>query len=371
MIVGCPKEIKILENRVGIIPATVKTLTSLNVKVLIEKGAGLGSNITDQAYLQAGANIVDRASDVWQQSDIIVKVKEPLKEEYSFFRQGQTLYTFLHLAAEGELTDALLRKKVTAIAYETIEENGQLPLLKPMSEIAGRMAVQVGAWCLENQHGGKGILLAGVPGVFKARVVILGAGVVGKNAAKMAVGLGANVTVLDVNSSRLEEIDDLFLGQVETVFSSSHSIETLVEKADLLIGAVLLAGARAPRLVSKDLIKTMEKGSVIVDVSVDQGGCVETMHRTMHDKPTYIVDGIVHYGVANMPGAVACTSTYALSHATSPYLIAMAQQGVFNALQNDKALCKGLNTVDGLVSHKEVALALDLEYHPPELLFKL
>lgn len=368
MIVGCPKEIKTLENRVGITPATVKALINCGVRVLVEKNAGTGSNISNEAYQQAGAIIVDRAEQIWQESDIVVKVKEPLKEEFPYFKENQVLYTFLHLAAEPELTNALLNKKITGIAFETIEENGQLPLLKPMSEVAGRMSVQVGAWCLENQHGGKGILLGGVPGVEKGTVVILGAGVVGKNAAKMALGLGARVTVLDVNASRLEEIDDLFLGQVQTVFSSAHSIENEVVKADLLIGAVLLAGARAPRLVSKELVSAMEKGSVIVDVAVDQGGCVETVRRTMHDKPTYIVDGVVHYGVANMPGAVACTSTYALSHATSPYLQRMVKEGVFNALRNDQALRKGLNTLNGYVTHKEVANALGIEYRAPELL---
>jgi alanine dehydrogenase len=366
MIIGCPKEIKTLEGRVGLIPATVKTLSSLGAQVLIEKGAGLGSNISDRAYLEAGAQVVEYPATIWEKADIIAKVKEPLKEEFHYFRENQVIYTFLHLAAEPGLADALLSKKVTSIAYETIEENNQLPLLKPSSEVAGRMSVQVGAWCLENQRGGKGILLSGVPGVEKARVVILGAGVVGKNAAKIALGMGANVTVLDVNAARLEEIDDLFLGQVQTIFSSSHSIENQVIKADLLIGAVLLTGARAPRLVSKEMVGAMEKGSVIVDVAVDQGGCVETIHRTMHDNPTYIVDGVVHYGVANMPGAVASTSTYALSHATSPYLVSMVKEGVNNALKKSEALRKGLNTIHGFITHKQVANALEKEYHDPK-----
>jgi alanine dehydrogenase len=368
MIVGCPKEIKTLENRVGLIPATVKTLVASGAKVIVEKGAGTGSNISDQAYVDAGAHLVERAQDIWAQADIIAKVKEPLPEEFPLFRENQVLYTFLHLAAEPELAEALLKKKVTAIGYETIEVNGQLPLLKPMSEVAGRMAVQVGAWCLENQHGGKGILLGGVPGVKKGRVLILGAGVVGKNAAKMALGLGARVTMMDVSASRLEEIDDLFLGQVETVYSSAHAIENHIARSDLVIGAVLLTGARAPRLVTKEMIKTMEKGSVIIDVSVDQGGCVETMRRTMHDAPTYVVDGIVHYGVANMPGAVASTSTFALAHATSHYLIKMVQEGVFVALKNNEALRKGLNTHNGHVTHPEVAGALGKKFQLAEQL---
>lgn len=370
MIVGCPKEIKTLENRVGLIPATVKTLVGNGAKVLIEKGAGIGSNISDAAYVEAGAQIVEHAQDIWAQSEIIAKVKEPLEQEFKYFREGLTIYTFLHLAAESQLTEALLKNGVCGIAYETIEENGQLPLLKPMSEVAGRMSVQVGAWCLERQHGGKGILLGGVPGVEQGRVVILGGGVVGKNAAKMALGLGAQVTILDISSNRLEELDDLFLGRVQTVYSSEHTIETHVLGADLVIGAVLLAGARAPMLVSKDLIRRMPKGSAVVDVSIDQGGCIETAHRTMHDKPTYLVDGVVHYGVANMPGAVAATSTYALSHATAPYLVMMVKYGVMSALNNNQTLRKGLNTLNGFVTQRPVAEALAKEYRAPEQFFQ-
>lgn len=365
MIIGCPKEIKNFENRVALIPSSVRSLTADGAKVLIEKGAGLGSFISDDQYREAGAEIVEKAAEVWQRADIVTKVKEPLSEEFAYFREGQVIYTFLHLAAETELTDALLRKKVTGIAYETIEENGQLPLLKPMSEVAGRMAVQVGAWCLENQHGGKGILLGGVPGVRKGRVVILGAGTVGKNAAKMALGMGAMVTVLDISSEKLEEIDDLFLGKVQTIYSNEHTISSQIARADLVIGAVLLAGARAPRLITKEMVKEMEKGSVLVDVAVDQGGCMETVHRTMHDKPTYIIDGIVHYGVANMPGAVAATSTYALSQATFPYLKKMAKEGVVHALQNNNALLKGVNTINGFITQRGVAAAFLKEYHEP------
>lgn len=361
MIIGCPKEIKTLENRVGLVPSTVRTLVSHNAKVLVEKGAGLGSSITDKAYADAGAEIVERAQDVWARADIIAKVKEPLESEYHYFRENLTLYTFLHLAAEPQLADALLANRVTSIAYETIEVNKQLPLLKPMSEVAGRMAVQVGAWCLEKQHGGKGILLGGVPGVKKGRVVILGAGVVGKNAAKMALGMGAEVVVLDINNDRLEEIDDLFLGRAETIFSSHHSVEEEVLKADLVIGAVLLTGARAPRLVTADMVRRMEEGSVIVDVAIDQGGCIETIRRTMHDAPTYLVDGVVHYGVANMPGAVAKTSTFALSHATAPYLELLVAQGIRDALRASEPLQKGLNTLMGHITHQQVAEALHKE----------
>jgi alanine dehydrogenase len=362
MIIGCPKEIKAFENRVGLIPATVKTLVSMGAQVLVEKSAGLGSSICDEEYQHAGAKIIDSAKEVWLKADIIAKVKEPLEEEFSYFRENQIIYTFLHLAAEPKLTESLLKNKVTGIAYETIEVNGQLPLLKPSSEVAGRMAVQVGATCLETRLGGRGILLSGVPGVSNGQVIILGAGVVGKNAAKVAYGIGADVTVLDVNASRLEEIDDIFLGRVKTVYSSSLSIAEYVKKADLLIGAVLLAGARAPRLVTKEMIKTMKKGSVIVDVAIDQGGCVETIHRTTHENPTYIIDGVVHYGVANMPGAVASTSTYALSHATAPYLIMMVKDGLFNALKKSPALYKGINTFNGFITHKGVADAFDKKH---------
>lgn len=365
MIIGCPKEIKAFENRVALIPATVKALIDQGAEVLVEQGAGLGSNISDQAYREAGAQIINKAQEVWARAHIVTKVKEPLEEEFNFFRENQVLYTFLHLAAEHELTNALLQKRVMSIGYETIEENGTLPLLKPMSEVAGRMAVQVGAGCLENQHGGKGILLSGVPGVRKGRVVILGAGVVGKNAARVALGMGAEVTILDINMARLEQIDDLFSGRLQTLYADHHNIANLVPKADLLIGAVLITGARAPHLVTRAMIKEMERGSVVVDVAVDQGGCIETVTRTMHDKPTYILDGVVHYGVANMPGAVATTSTYALSHATFPYLSLMAKRGVFEATRENCALRKGINTLNGFITQKAVANALGQDYHDP------
>lgn len=365
MIIGCPKEIKAYENRVALIPAAVKDLIKIGAQVLIQKGAGLGSNIKDEDYQKVGASLVDTKEEVWKRSDLVTKVKEPLEEEFSLFREHQVIYTFLHLAAEPTLTEALLQKKITGIAYETIEEHGQLPLLKPMSEVAGRMAVQVGSWCLENRHGGKGILLGGVPGVRKAKVVILGAGVVGKNAAKVALGMGAQVVMLDINASKLEEMDDLFLGQVATLFANDYTIASSVIEADLVIGAVLIAGARAPHLVSRNLIKEMEKGSCVVDVAVDQGGCIETVRRTMHDRPTYVEEGVVHYGVANMPGAVATTSTFALSQATYPYLRTMVLQGVMPAMKGNEALRKGLNTLHGFVTQKAVAEALGKEYRDP------
>jgi len=365
MIIGCPKEIKAFENRVALIPATVKALVDQGSTVLIEKNAGIGSNISDQSYIQAGAKIVSQAQEIWGTADIITKVKEPLEEEFNYFRENLVLYTFLHLAAEPALTKALIAKKVTGIGYETIEENGQLPLLKPMSEVAGRMAVQVGARCLENTSGGKGILLGGVPGVRRGRVLILGAGVVGKNAAKIALGMGAEVSLIDINITRLEEMDDLFQGRLQTLYASNHVIANMIPTADLVIGAVLIAGARAPHLVTRAMIQQMEPGSVVIDVAVDQGGCIETVKRTMHDKPTYILDGVVHYGVANMPGAVASTSTYSLSHVTFPYLSLMAKEGVLNAAKYNISLRKGLNTLQGYVTQKAVAEALDFEYHDP------
>jgi alanine dehydrogenase len=365
MIVGCPKEIKAFENRVALIPATVKALTDQGATVLVESGAGMGSNIYDDAYIKAGANIINCAQEIWDKSDIITKVKEPLEAEFNYFRENQVIYTFLHLAAEPALTHALINKKVTAIGYETIEEHGLLPLLKPMSEVAGRMAVQVGAWCLENQHGGKGILLGGVPGVRRARVLILGAGVVGKNASKIALGMGAEVCLIDINTARLEEMDDLFQGRLQTLYANHHTIATMIPKADLVIGAVLIAGARAPHLVTRAMIQSMERGSVVVDVAVDQGGCIETVKRTMHDNPTYILDGVVHYGVANMPGAVASTSTYALSQATFSYLNLMVKEGVKDAAKSNLALRKGINTLGGFITQKAVAEALGMEYHDP------
>lgn len=362
MIIGCPTEIKTRENRVGIIPASVFELTNSGHKVLVQSGAGLGSGISDDAYRAAGAEIVATAADVWGAADIICKVKEPLSPEFGLMRPGQILYTYLHLAPEPELTKVLVENKVTGIAYETIQVGNTLPLLKPMSEVAGKMSVQVGAWCLEKEHGGKGILLGGVPGVPRAKVVVIGGGVVGVNAAKVAVGMGADVTIVDSSLERLEYLEDIFMERAQTLYSTKAAIAEQVKTADLVIGAVLVAGARAPRLVTRDLLKTMEPGSVIVDVAVDQGGCVETMKITTHDNPTFVVDGVVHYGVANMPGAVPRTSTFALNHATFPYLRMLANKGLVDAVKSSAPLAKGVNTHKGHVTYQAVAEAHNLPY---------
>ncbi|HEY4221295.1 MAG TPA: alanine dehydrogenase [Myxococcota bacterium] len=362
MLIGCPTEIKARENRVGIIPASVAALTASGHKVLVQKGAGLGSGITDDAWRTAGATIVDTAAELWGKADIVCKVKEPLPPEFPLMREGQILYTYLHLAPEAALTQQLLSAKVTGVAYETIQVGNQLPLLKPMSEVAGKMAVQVGAWCLEKEHGGKGILLGGVPGVPRAKVLIIGGGVVGVNAAKVAVGMGAEVTIVDNNLDRLEYLEDVFLGRAQTLYSTPHEIAEQCMQSDLVIGAVLVAGARAPRLVTRDILKKMEPGSAIVDVAVDQGGCVETMHVTTHEAPTFAVDGVIHYGVANMPGAVPRTSTFALNHATFPYLKKLADQGFVDAVKGDAALAKGVNTHKGHITYKAVADAHSLPY---------
>lgn len=364
MIIGCPTEIKSRENRVGLIPASVQALTSSGHRVLVQAGAGLGAGITDEQFVEAGAQIVPTAADVWGTADLVVKVKEPLAPEYDLMREGQILYTYLHLAPEPELTKKLVEKKVSGIAYETIQVGNALPLLKPMSEVAGKMSIQVGAWCLEKERKGSGILLGGVPGVARAKVVIIGGGVVGINAAKIAVGMGADVSILDTNLDRLEYLDDVFLGRAQTLFSTPHTIEQQIISADLVVGAVLVTGARAPRLVKREHLAKMREGAVLVDVAVDQGGCVETMRVTTHDNPTFIVDGIVHYGVANMPGAVPRTSTYALNHATLKYLRKIADQGLVAACKSDEALLKGLNTHKGHVTYQAVAEAHGLPYVP-------
>lgn len=363
MIIGVPKEIKNNENRVAITPAGVVSFVNAGHKVWIEDGAGLGSGITNEAYEQAGAIIVATAGEAWS-ADMVMKVKEPQHEEYAYFRENLILFTYLHLAAEPELTHALIENKVTAIAYETIQlDNGALPLLTPMSEVAGRMSVQVGVHCLEKFQGGKGILLSGVPGVKAANVVIVGGGVVGTNAAKMALGLGAKVTILDVNPERLRQLDDMFQGRVQTLISNRFHIAEEVKGADLLIGAVLIPGARAPQLVTESMIKEMEAGSVIVDVAIDQGGSIETIdHITTHDQPTYVKHGVVHYAVANMPGAVARTSTYALSNVTNPYGVYIANHGFEQAVLKNSAIAKGVNAFRGEITFKAVAEALELSY---------
>jgi alanine dehydrogenase len=349
VIVGVPKEIKTHEYRVGMTPAGVAQLTKRGHKVLVQKGAGEGSGLRDEEFVRQGATIVETAAEAWG-AEMVVKVKEPLPQEFGFFREGLILYTYLHLAPEEALTKELAAKKVQACAYETIElEDGSLPLLRPMSEVAGRMAVQVGASCLEKFRGGKGVLLGGVPGTRRANVVILGGGVVGRNAATIAIGMGARVTILDVRA-------------VETLYSNPTNIEDCVKSADLVIGGVLVTGARAPKLVTRELIAKMEPGSVVVDVAVDQGGCIETCHPTSHDKPTYEVDGVIHYCVANMPGAVARTSTWALTNTTIKYALALADKGAKQAARDDKALALGFNCMDGHVVCKPVADAHGLPY---------
>ncbi|WP_129597127.1 alanine dehydrogenase [Anaerophilus nitritogenes] len=368
MIIGVPKEIKNNENRVAITPAGVESFVKNGHKVIIEHNAGMGIGIDDEAFKSAGAEIIPTAKEVFDQADMIIKVKEPLKEEYEYFREGQILYTYLHLAPEPELTKALLEKKVVGIAYETVQlADKSLPLLTPMSMIAGRMATQVGAQFLEKHEGGKGMLLGGVPGVAPAEVVVIGGGIVGTNAAKMAVGLGANVTILDINPARLLYLDDLFEGRVNTIMSNSYNIAKAVQKADLLIGSVLIPGAKAPTLVTEEMVKTMEPGSVIVDVAIDQGGSIETIDRiSTHDNPTYEKHGVLHYAVANMPGAVARTATFALTNSTIPYGLKIANKGYVAALREDPALAKGLNTIDGKITYESVAKVHNLEYTPIE-----
>ena len=367
MIIGLPKEIKNNENRVGLTPGGVSVLVKNGHKVFVETGAGTGSGFEDAQYVEAGADIIPDKKELFHQSEIIVKVKEPLESEYELFRPGQILYTYLHLAPNLPLTKALLEKKVTGIGYETVQlPNKQLPLLSPMSEVAGRMSVQVGANLLQKYNGGMGILLGGVPGVSNAEVVIIGGGVVGTNAAKMAVGLGARVTVLDVNSSRLAYLDDIFGGRISTLICNEYNVAQAVKNADLLIGAVLVAGAAAPKIVKEYMVKTMKKGSVIVDVAIDQGGSIETIdHVTTHDKPSYEKYGVIHYSVANMPGAVPRTSTLALESATLPYLINIANKGVNKALLEDQSLLAGLNTCNGKLTCKPVAECLGMEYVDP------
>lgn len=365
MIIGVPKEIKISENRVGMTEAGVRQLVQEGHTVLVETKAGEGSGITDEMYQQAGAQIIATKAEVYKKAQMIVKVKEPLPEEYELLQENQILYTYLHLAAEPKLTRVLAERKVKAVAYETIQkEDGSLPLLTPMSEVAGRMATQIGAFYLQKDHGGKGVLLGGVTGVRPARVTIIGGGVVGTNAAKMAVGLGADVTILDVNTARLEYLDDIFQGRVTTLFSNGQNIEDCVVNSDLVIGAVLITGRKAPTLVTRSMISRMGKGSVVVDVAVDQGGCIETCKPTSHIQPTYEVDGVIHYCVPNMPGVVSRTSTYALTNVTLKYASMIAQMGLEEAIRADKALFKGVNVYGGYVCYEPVARDLGMEWKP-------
>ncbi len=366
MKVGVPTEIKVQEFRVGMTPAGVHALTEAGHEVLVQKGAGLGSRISDEDFAEAGAVLVDTAAQVWA-CDMVVKVKEPLPEEYGFFHEDLILYAYLHLAPEPELTRALLEKKVVGIAYETVQlDSGALPLLAPMSEVAGRMAVQVGAEMLTRHAGGMGLLMGGTAGVEAAHVVILGAGTVGLSAAKVAMGMGAHVTMLDTSLARLRWIDDVYGQRIQTLSSNAYAIAAAVREADLLIGSVLIPGALTPKLVTEAMVKTMKPGSAIVDVAIDQGGCVETTARhgaTFHDHPTFIEHGVVHYSVGNMPGAVSRTSTYALTNATMPYMLALADKGWKAACRADKALARGINTCEGKVFYKGVSQALGLDLH--------
>ncbi|AEB25326.1 MULTISPECIES: alanine dehydrogenase [Bacillus amyloliquefaciens group] len=366
MIIGVPKEIKNNENRVALTPGGVSQLIGNGHRVLVESGAGLGSGFTNEDYVSAGAEILEDRKQVWD-AEMVMKVKEPLAEEYAYFRQGLILFTYLHLAAEPELAKALTEKGVTAIAYETVTDGRSLPLLTPMSEVAGRMAAQIGAQFLEKPKGGKGILLAGVPGVSRGKVTIIGGGGVGTNAAKMAVGLGADVTMIDLNADRLRQLDDIFGHQIKTLISNPVNIADSVAEADLLICAVLIPGAKAPTLVTEEMVKQMKPGSVIVDVAIDQGGIVETVdHITTHDNPTYEKHGVVHYAVANMPGAVPRTSTLALTNVTVPYALEIANKGAAKAITDSPALKAGLNTANGHVTYEAVAKDLGYDYVPAE-----
>lgn len=365
MKIGIPKEIKNNENRVGLSPSGVHALVEAGHTVLVEQSAGIGSFFEDQDYVEAGAKIVDAQTKVWD-VDMVIKVKEPLKEEYDFFREGLILFTYLHLANEPELTEALIKNKVVAIAYETVQlEDRSLPLLTPMSEVAGRMSAQIGAQFLQKINGGMGILLGGIPGVQKGKVTIIGGGQAGTNAARIALGLGADVTILDVNPKRLQQLEELFDGRVHTIMSNPLNIEEHVKASDLVIGAVLIPGAKAPRLVTEDMIKQMKAGSVVVDIAIDQGGIFETTDRiTTHDDPTYVKHGVVHYAVANMPGAVPRTSTIGLNNATLPCALQLANKGYKQALTDNVPLSQGLNTYNGLVTNKAVAEAFNKEFTP-------
>jgi len=362
MIVGVPKEIKVHESRVAITPEGVSEFVAAGDSVIIEDGAGVGSSLTNEDFVAAGAKIVADADAVWSTAELILKVKEPIAIEYPKMRLDQTIFTYLHLAASKPCTDALIASGTTAIAYETVEVNGALPLLAPMSEVAGRLATQVGATALQRPNGGRGVLLGGVPGVSPGRVVVIGGGVSGLNAAVIAVGMGADVTVFDKSISRLQYIDTVYGGRIKTLVASSHAIEREVRLADLVIGAVLVHGAKAPKLVSNALVKSMKSGSVLVDIAIDQGGCFEDSHPTTHAEPTYMVHNSIFYCVANMPGAVPVASTYALTNATLPYALSIAHHGWKKACMKDKSLAKGLNVHDGKIYYAAVAEAHGYEH---------
>ena len=372
MKIGLPKEIKDNEYRVGLTPAGVHALAGAGHTVYVEKSAGEGSGFTDEQYESAGATMLETADEIWAEGDMIVKVKEPIAPEYPRMRENQLLFTYLHLAPEFELTKQMMERKVTGVAYETItDKQGRLPLLTPMSEVAGRMSVQVGATYLEKMNGGKGILLGGVPGVPAANVVIIGGGVVGTEAAKMAVGLGARVTIIDRNLDRLRQLDEIFLSKVQTLASSRYQIEEAISHADLVIGAVLVVGAAAPKLVTRDMLHLIPQGAVLVDVAVDQGGCFETTRATTHSNPTYYEEGVLHYCVANMPGAVPRTSTFALTNATLPYALDLANKGFERAIADDAGLWEGVNTYAGKCTYEAVATSQNIEYTPLDSLIDL
>lgn len=365
MIIGVPREIKDHEFRVGLTPIGVRELVTAGQRVLVEAGAGVGSGFEDTSYKEAGAELLADKALLFKQADLIVKVKEPQASEHSLFRPGQILFTYLHLAADRALTHALLERRVYAFAYETVERpDGSLPILRPMSEVAGRLSVQIGAHYLERTHGGRGVLLGGVPGVPSGKVVILGAGVVGTHATEMAVGLGAQVTVFNLDRTRLEALDAMYRGRVVTSAAMPSWIQETVVDADLVIGAVLVPGSRAPKVVSRTTVSRMKKGSVIVDVAVDQGGCIETIHPTTHSDPVYTVDGVLHYAVPNMPGIVPYSSTFALTNVSLPFILRLAELGPHEAIRSEPALAKGLNLADGKITHKGVADAFGMTYQP-------
>ena len=365
MIIGIPKEIKDNEYRVSVTPGGAYQLIREGHQVLVERGAGAGSGFADDEYAEAGAELLSEAAEVWHKAEMIMKVKEPLPQEYGYLREGLILYTYLHLAADEELTRQLLMRKVIGIAYETVElPDGSLPLLTPMSEVAGKMAVQIAAHYLEKMNGGRGKLLGGIPGVLPADVVIIGGGTVGTNAALVALGMGAAVLILDINADRLRYLTEVLHGNLKTLISTPRNIAEAVRRADVVIGAVLVKGAKAPRLVTREMVTQMKPGSVIVDVAVDQGGCVETTHPTSHSQPTFLVNGVVHYCVPNIPGAVPRTSTYGLSNATLPYALELANKGFLKTVREDMALAKGVNTYKGCITYQAVAGAFGMEYRP-------
>jgi alanine dehydrogenase len=369
MKIGVPKEIKTNENRIALVPAGAEMLVAAGHSVLIEKGGGEGSGFSDENYTAVGAKIAPDAATVWKESEMIMKVKEPIAPEWPHMREGQLIFTYFHFAADEKLTKAHIDSKAVCVAYETVElPSRELPLLTPMSEVAGRMAVQEGAKYLEKLYGGRGVLLGGVPGVPPAKVVILGGGIVGINSAKMAAGLGAKVTILDISLERLRYLSDVMPANVQTIYSNRHNILEQIETADLVVGGVLIPGAKAPKLIRREDLKRMRPGSVIVDVAIDQGGCVETIHATTHENPTYVVDGVIHYGVANMPGGVPRTSTLALTNATLPYAMQLANKGWKQALKDSPALLKGLNVAHGNVTYPGVAEAFGMSNTSPESL---